>query len=139
MLPCVLDFIYPNLCQIVNIVSLLGPKHSTALTGHLGEAVREVQRQQRQQQASWTVVEGISESAHTRCCVVEALFVHRLRDSFIDKVSSVFSAISGDVIRQTSPNFWPFLLGFLHRDAERLDIALKLLSGIEMLQFRLVN
>ena len=166
----------------------------TALTGHLGEAVREVQRQQQQQQASAAVVEGISESAHTLCCVVEALFIHRLRDSFIDKVSSVFS---GDVVRQPSPNFWPFLLGFSHRhsvdylsdscpwlrtdigrcrgwirlvlndgmltsylellagerrllndfydrqaylrDPEHLDIARKLLSGIEMLQFRLVN
>lgn len=83
----------------------------TALTGHLGEAVREVQRQQQQQQST-AVVEGNSESAHTLCCVLEALFIHRLRDSFIDKVSSVFS---GDVVRQPSPNFWPFLLGFSHR------------------------
>lgn len=162
----------------------------TALTGHLGEAVREVQRQQ-QHQAS--VVEGTSESAQTLCSVVEALFVHRLRDSFVDKVSNVFS---GDVVRQPSPNFWPFLLGFSHRhsvdylsdscpwlrtdigrcrgwirlvindgmltsylellagerrllgdfydrqaylrDPEHLDIARKLLSGIEVLQFRLV-
>lgn len=165
----------------------------TALTGHLGEAVREVQRQQQQQQQQSTaVVEGNSESAHTLCCVLEALLIHRLRDSFIDKVSSVFS---GDVIRQPSPNFWPFLLGFSHRhsvdylsdscpwlrtdigrcrgwirlvlndgmftsyldllagerrllgdfyerqaylrDPEHLDIARKLLSGLEMLQFRL--
>lgn len=32
MLPCVLDFIYLNLCQMINIVSLLGPKHSAAIT-----------------------------------------------------------------------------------------------------------
>ena len=165
----------------------------TGLTGHLGEAVREVQRQQ-QQQSTAATVEGSSEAAHTLCCVIEALFIHRLRDSFIEKVSNVFS---GDVIRQPSPNFFPFLLGFSHRhsidyitdscpwlrtdigrcrgwirlvindgmlssylellagerrllgdfydrqaylrDPEHLDIARKLLSGIEMLQFRLVK
>lgn len=176
----------------VNYDSLI----KTALTGHLGEAVREVQRQYQQQQhaaVAEAVVEGNSDAAHTLCCVVEALFIHRLRDSFIDKVSSV---LSGDVVRQPSPNFWPFLLGFSHRhsieyvtdscpwlrsdigrcrgwirlvlndgmlssylevlagerrllndfydrhaflrDPEHLDIARKLLSGVETLQFRLV-
>jgi len=158
----------------------------------LGEAVREVQRQQ-QYQAADAVVEGSSEAAHTLCCVIEAVFIHRLRDSFVEKVSSVFS---GDLVRQPSPNFWPFLLGFSHRhsleylndscpwlrsdigrcrgwirlvlndgmlssyldvlagerrllndfydrqaflrDPEHLDIARKLLNGLEILQFRLV-
>lgn len=160
----------------------------TGLTGHLGEAVREVQRQHAQP----GTVEGSSEPAHTLCSVLEALFIHRLRDSFVDKVSSV---LSGDVIRQPSPNFWPLLLGLSHRhsvdyltdscpwlrsdigrcrgwirlvlndgmlssyldvlagerrllgdfyergaylrDPEHVDIARKLIGGVEMLQFRL--
>jgi len=165
----------------------------TAMMAHLGEAVREVQRQQAAAPYhSDAAIESNSEAAHTFCCVVEALFVHKLRDSFVDKVSSVFS---GDIIRQPSPNFWPFLLAFSHRnsidfvlercswlrsdigrcrgwirlvlndgmlssylellsteqrllndfyekeaflrDAEKLDIARKMLNGVEVLQFRL--
>ena len=82
----------------------------TSLTGHLGEAVRELQRQQALGHTD--AVESSSEAAHSLCCVVEALFVHRLRDSFVEKVSSVFS---GDVVRQPAPNFWPFVLAFSHR------------------------
>ena len=164
----------------------------TAMTGHLGEAVREVQRRQAADTGTDAAIESNSEATHTFCCVVEALFIHRLRDSFIDKVSSVFS---GDVIRQPSPNFWPLLLAFSHRnsidfilescswlrtdmgrcrgwirlvlndgmlssylellatekrlladfyekeaflrDPEHMDIARKMLNGIEMLPFRL--
>ena len=166
-----------------------------ALIGHLGEAVRELQRQQaaaQYQTEAAAVVESSSEPAHTLCCVLEALFVHKLRDSLVERVSSVFT---GDVVRQPAPNFWPFLLSFSHRntteyllancswlrtdigrcrgwirtvlndgmlssyldllagekrlvndfydresllrDAERLDIARKLLSGVEQLEFRL--
>lgn len=164
----------------------------TALIAHLGEAVRELQRNQHQQESS-AIVESGSEPAQTLCSVLEALFVHKLRDSFIDRVSNVFK---GDVVRQPSPNFWPFLLRFSHRhtteyladscpwlrsdigrcrgwvrivlndgmitsyldllagekrllndfyekqaflrDPENVDIALKLLRGLESLQFHLV-
>lgn len=92
----------------------------TAMTGHLGEAVREVQRRQAADAGVDAAIESNSEATHAFCCVVEALFIHRLRDSFVDKVSSVFS---GDVIRQPSPNFWPLLMAFSHRTS--IDFVLE--------------
>lgn len=158
----------------------------TALIAHLGEAVREVQRIH----IDLIVTDG--EASQTLCSVIEALFVHKLRDSFIEKVANALN----DVLRQPSPNFWAVLSNFSHhhtieylvdscpwlrsdigrcrgwirlvfndgmlssylellagdkkllkdcyekeaflRDCENVDIALKLLRGIESLEFRLV-
>jgi len=101
----------------------------TAMTGHLGEAVREVQRRQAADAGAGTradaPIDSNSEATHTFCCIVEALFIHRLRDSFIDKVSSVFS---GDIIRQPSPNFWPLLMAFSHRNS--IDFVLESCSWL---------
>ncbi len=35
------------------------------------------------------VVESSSETAHGLCCVLEALFVHKLKDSIVAKVLSI--------------------------------------------------
>lgn len=95
------------------------PKHydtliKASLVAHLGEAVRELQRQQAANELPNDSVDSSGEAAHSLCCVIEALFIHKLRDSFADKVSNVFSA---EVIRHPAPSFWSFLVAFSHRNS----------------------
>ncbi|XP_077984028.1 pleckstrin homology domain-containing family M member 1-like isoform X2 [Glandiceps talaboti] len=54
------------------------------------------------------------DSANAVCNIIEAIFLHGLRDSFSNKLSSYFSSAS--TARTSTPNFWQFLVSFTHKD-----------------------
>lgn len=56
---------------------------------------------------------GHSDNTNALCNVLEAIFIHGLRDSFSEKMSVLLGA---DPDRMPVPNFWPVILIISHRD-----------------------
>lgn len=56
---------------------------------------------------------GHSDNTNALCNVLEAIFIHGLRDSFGEKMSVLLGA---DPDRMPVPNFWPVVLIISHRD-----------------------
>ena len=57
---------------------------------------------------------GHSDNTNALCNVLEAMFIHGLRDSFSEKMSVLLGA---DPDRMPVPNFWPVVLIISHRDS----------------------
>lgn len=57
---------------------------------------------------------GHSDNTNALCNVLEAIFIHGLRDSFSEKMSVLLGA---DPDRMPVPNFWPVILIISHRDS----------------------
>lgn len=64
-------------------------------------------------QACHGPVLGHSDNTNALCNVLEAIFIHGLRDSFSEKMSVLLGA---DPDRMPVPNFWPVVLIISHRD-----------------------
>lgn len=64
-------------------------------------------------QACYGPVLGHSDNTNVLCNVLEAIFIHGLRDSFGEKMSVLLGA---DPDRMPVPNFWPVVLIISHRD-----------------------
>lgn len=64
-------------------------------------------------QGSHGPVLGHSDNTNALCNVLEAIFIHGLRDSFSEKMSVLLGA---DPDRMPVPNFWPVVLIISHRD-----------------------
>ena len=55
---------------------------------------------------------GHSDNTNVFCNIIEALFIHGLKDSLGERMSSFL----GDPDRMPVPNFWPVILIISHRD-----------------------
>lgn len=53
-----------------------------------------------------------NEAAEAFCTVLEAIFLHGIKESLVDKMVLAM----GDPDTRPEPNFWPFLLVFSHRE-----------------------
>ncbi|KAG7174005.1 Pleckstriny domain-containing family M member 1-like [Homarus americanus] len=56
---------------------------------------------------------GHSDNTNALCNVLEAIFIHGLRDSLGERMSSL---LGSDPDRMPVPNFWPVILIISHRD-----------------------
>lgn len=56
---------------------------------------------------------GHTDNTNALCCILEALFIHGLKDTLGEKLSSMFS---GDLDRMPVPNFWMVIMVISHRD-----------------------
>ncbi|KAB7505067.1 Pleckstrin homology domain-containing family M member 3 [Armadillidium nasatum] len=56
---------------------------------------------------------GHTDNTNALCCILEALFIHGLKDTLGEKLSSMFS---GDLDRMPVPNFWMVVMVISHRD-----------------------
>lgn len=56
---------------------------------------------------------GHTENTNLLCSVLEAIFIHGLKDSLGDRLSSM---ILGDLDRMPVPNFWPVVMVISHRE-----------------------
>lgn len=53
-----------------------------------------------------------TEAAQSLCTVIEAIFIHGIKETLADKVAIAM----GDPDVRPEPNFWPALLVFSHRE-----------------------
>ncbi|XP_064097696.1 pleckstrin homology domain-containing family M member 1-like isoform X1 [Macrobrachium nipponense] len=56
---------------------------------------------------------GLSDNTNALCNVLEAIFIHGLRDSLGERMSSL---LGSDPDRMPVPNFWPVIMVISHRD-----------------------
>lgn len=56
---------------------------------------------------------GHTDNTNALCSILEAIFIHGLKDSLGDRISSMFL---GDLDRMPVPNFWHVVLIISHRD-----------------------
>ena len=88
------------------------------LLERLKEAIQSVLQPSRSQYSS-KVILGHCDNTNILCNVLEAVFIHGLRDTFGERMSSLFI---GDPDRMPVPNFWPVILIISHRDLmEQID------------------
>lgn len=67
---------------------------------------------------------GHCDNTNALCNIIEAVFVHGLRDSLGERMSSL---LGSDPDRMPVPNFWPVLLVISHRDIiEQVSIITRL-------------
>ncbi|KAK7862953.1 hypothetical protein R5R35_004907 [Gryllus longicercus] len=95
-----------------SVVSLRGREGvvKESLTSQLSFSVKEIQLEQAN--------EGLEEvtsnyAQNSLCTVLEAMFIHGLKDTFLNRVSQ---AIGGDPDQRPEPSFWGPLLIFSHRE-----------------------
>ena len=55
---------------------------------------------------------GHTENTNLLCSVLEAIFIHGLRDSLSERLSSMLK----DIDRMPVPNFWPVIMIISHRE-----------------------
>lgn len=79
------------------------------LTDELGRSIRLVQ----EENLGKTVIADTDECANTLCSVIEAIFMHGLKDKFSTKVTSVFGS-SND--KMPEPEFWTFVSKYCHKN-----------------------
>ncbi|XP_071442651.1 differentially expressed in FDCP 8 homolog isoform X2 [Hetaerina americana] len=84
-----------------------------SLMCHLSESVKEVHLELKEKGEGCGNTLDNTDATNSLCISLEAIFVHGLKDTFINRVSM---AISGDVDHRPEPNFWGPLLVFSHRD-----------------------
>ncbi|XP_063218820.1 pleckstrin homology domain-containing family M member 1 isoform X2 [Bacillus rossius redtenbacheri] len=97
--------------SILRNVMALGNRESTvkdSLLKHLSNSVKQIQLGQTQPSSS------CENEDHTNLCtVLEAIFIHGLKDTFITRVTQV---IGSDPDLHPEPSFWGPLLIFSHRE-----------------------
>lgn len=81
-----------------------------SLITHLSSSVKEIQLDQAQE-GSLDITN--SDAANSLCTALEAIFIHGLKDTFLNRVSQ---AIGGDPDQRPEPSFWGPLLIFSHRE-----------------------
>lgn len=79
------------------------------LTAELGRSIRCLQ----EENLDKCVVADSDECANTLCSVIEAIFIHGLKDKFTSKVSSVFGS-NNDKIPE--PEFWTYVSKYCHKN-----------------------
>lgn len=79
-----------------------------SIVKQLSDSVKEIQYSSVEENAT---ANNVTESAHTLCTTIEALFLHGLKDSFTHK----FKKAIADVDEAPEPNFWAPLLVISHR------------------------
>ncbi|KAG8240174.1 hypothetical protein J437_LFUL009464 [Ladona fulva] len=84
-----------------------------SLVCHLSESVKEVHLELKEKGEVCGHKLENSDATNSLCTSLEAIFVHGLKDTFINRVSL---AISGDFDQRPEPSFWGPVLVFSHRD-----------------------
>ncbi|XP_066997403.2 uncharacterized protein Plekhm1 isoform X2 [Anabrus simplex] len=84
-----------------------------SLTSQLSSSVKEIQLQQSQLDEKEAEQLANNDATQSLCTVLEAIFIHGLKDTFLNTVSQ---AIGGDPDQPPEPNFWGPLLIFSHRE-----------------------
>lgn len=79
------------------------------LTDELGRSIRLLQ----EENLGKTVIADTDECANTLCSVIEAIFIHGLKDKLSAKVTSVFGS-SND--KMPEPEFWTFVSKYCHKN-----------------------
>ncbi|XP_055384021.1 uncharacterized protein LOC129613797 [Condylostylus longicornis] len=79
------------------------------LISQLSESVKEIQLESNERKEECLEQK---ECTSTLCTILEAIFLHGLKDSLLWQTLSVISGNDAD--RRPEPNFWPLLLVFLH-------------------------
>lgn len=82
-----------------------------SLTANLSFSIKEVQLEQSHKDKIDN--SSLNESLNSLCTVLEAIFIHGLKETFLNRVSQV---IGGDPDMKPEPTFWGPLLIFSHRD-----------------------
>jgi hypothetical protein len=77
-----------------------------SLISHLSSSVKEIQLEMAQDHISTDITASL-------CTVLEAIFIHGLKDTFMNRVSQ---AISADPDQRPEPSCWGPLLIFSHRE-----------------------
>ena len=77
-----------------------------SLLTQLSSSVKEIQLELSEAQ-------GTTDATGSLCTVLEAIFIHGLKDTFISRVSQV---IGTDPDQRPEPSFWGPLLVFSHRE-----------------------
>lgn len=79
------------------------------LTDELGRSIRLLQ----EENLGKTVIADTDECANALCSVIEAIFIHGLKDKLSTKVTSVFGS-SND--KMPEPEFWTFVSKYCHKN-----------------------
>jgi hypothetical protein len=77
-----------------------------SLISQLSSSVKEIQLEMAQAQVNTDMTASL-------CTVLEAIFIHGLKDTFMNRVSQ---AIGADPDQRPEPSFWGPLLIFSHRE-----------------------
>ncbi|XP_077870353.1 pleckstrin homology domain-containing family M member 1-like [Saccoglossus kowalevskii] len=103
-------------------MSLLTKKGPSSIDDHVQDKIRRnlskelsrvVKKIQHDHISSDSAIRS-GDAANAVCHVIEAIFLHGLKESFSNKLSSYFG--SGNTGRAPQPSFWQFLLSFTHKD-----------------------
>lgn len=93
------------------------------LLNNLKENAREIQFHMK------TSINGVNnEGTNSLCTTLEAIFLHELKDSFINQT---INALSGDTERKPAPSFWTPMLVFMHKQViEQIQGHIQITSEI---------
>lgn len=80
----------------------------------LTKALAEAQRLLQQLHVNSNEPTVSNENSNAMCEVLEAMFIHGLKDTFVHRVTAI---LRGNIHKIPEPNVWPFLLIFTHKDA----------------------
>lgn len=90
------------------VISFTGPGDlvKECLISQLSLSVKEIQLEMAQAQVNTDITTSL-------CTVLEAIFIHGLKDTFMNRVSQVIGA---DPDQRPEPSFWGPVLIFSHRE-----------------------
>ncbi|XP_049804747.1 run domain Beclin-1-interacting and cysteine-rich domain-containing protein isoform X1 [Schistocerca nitens] len=100
---------------IIRSVTAFGGRENMvkdSLMSHLSESVKDIQLQHTEPQDAAKIVSN-NDTTNSLCTVLEAIFIHGLKDTFLNRVSQ---AIGADPDQRPEPTFWGPLLVFSHRE-----------------------
>lgn len=79
------------------------------LTGELGRSIRSLQEENLEKK----VITDTDECANSLCSIIEAIFIHGLKDKLTAKMTSVFNSSN---VKLPEPEFWTFVSRYCHKN-----------------------
>lgn len=101
--------------SLLRTVTLRGGRENVfkeSLSNQLSESVKDIQLEHYRTPDELELSSG-KEATTSLCTVLEAIFIHGLKDTFLNRVSQV---IGGDPDQHPQPSFWGPSLIFSHRE-----------------------